>query len=54
MNEQLLEKINIFLLNSSSLNFLDPNIFDMINEHKEFNEISFDDYYLEYISSLPN
>lgn len=53
MNEQLLEKINIFLENSSSLNFLDPNIFDMINEHKEFNEISFDDYYLEYISSLP-
>lgn len=53
MNEQLLEKINIFLKNSSSLNYLDPNIFDMINEHKRINEIPFDDYYLEYISSLP-
>lgn len=53
MNEQLLEKINIFLKNLSSLNYLDPNIFDMINEHKRINEIPFDDYYLEYISSLP-
>lgn len=53
MNEQLLEKINIFLKNSSSLNYLDPNIFDMINEYKRINEIPFDDYYLEYISSLP-
>lgn len=53
MNEQVLEKINLFFEKSSSLNFLDPNIFDMINEHKEVNEIPFGDYYLEYISSLP-
>ena len=53
MSEQLLEKINEFLKNSSSLNFLDLNIFDMINEHKELNKISFGDYYLEYISNLP-
>lgn len=53
MSEQLIEKINGFLENSSSINFLDPNIFDMINQHKELNEISFGDYYLEYISSLP-
>ena len=53
MNEQVLEKINSFLEKSASLNFLDTNIFDMINEHKEINEIPFGDYYLEYVSSLP-
>lgn len=53
MNKIILEKINLFLENSVSLKYLDPNIFDMINEYKVINEISFGDYYLEYISSLP-
>lgn len=38
---------------TNSLKYLDPNIFETIDEHKEINEIPFTDYYLDYIKNLP-
>ena len=53
INTNIIKKINSFLKNASSLKYLDPNIFDKIDELKENNDIDFNNYYLEYIASLP-
>ena len=42
-----------FLKKSNSLNYLDPNIFATIDGYRENSDIDFNDYYLEYIGSLP-
>lgn len=53
INFNLIKKINSFFKNTSSLKFLDPYIFDNIDKYKETSNSSFNDYYLEYIKSLP-
>lgn len=53
INIDLLKKINSFLKKADSLRYLDPNIFETIDGYKEINDISFTDYYLEYIKNLP-
>lgn len=53
INFDLIKKINSFFKKSSSLRFLDPYIFDNIDKYKETSNCSFNDYYLEYIKSLP-
>lgn len=47
------EKIKLFLPKCGSLRKLDPNIFDNIDKYKEIDDLSYCDYYLEYIKSLP-
>jgi len=53
INVDLLKKILSFLKKNNSLRYLDPNIFERIDRNKEFNDIPFTDYYLEYIKNLP-
>lgn len=53
ININLLKKIASFLKKTNSLKYLVPNIFETIDGNKEINDISFNDYYLEYISNLP-
>lgn len=53
INVDLLKKILAFMKKTNSLKYLDPNIFETIDEHKEINEIPFTDYYLDYIKNLP-
>lgn len=53
INIGLIKKINSFLKRTNSLRYLDPNIFENIDESKEVNDMPFTDYYLEYINSLP-
>lgn len=53
INVDLLKKILSFLKRNNSLRYLDPNIFERIDRNKEFNDIPFTDYYLEYIKNLP-
>lgn len=53
INIDLLKKINSFLKKNNSLKYLDPNIFEIIDKYKEINNISFNDYFLEYIKNLP-
>ena len=53
INVNLLKKINSFLKNTNSLKYLDPNIFENIDKYKEIIDISFNDYFLEYIKKLP-
>lgn len=53
INTDLLKKVILFLKKSNSLNYLDPNIFKNIDEHKEIIDMPFTDYYLEYIKNLP-
>lgn len=52
VNIDLIKKIHYFLKNNDCLKFLNPNIFDNIDKNKEISNISFDNYYLEYINSL--
>ena len=52
VNIDLIKKIHYFLKNNACLKFLDPNIFDSIDRNKEISNISFDNYYLEYINNL--
>ncbi len=53
INIDLMKKINSFIRKSSSLKYLDPNIFKTIDENKEINEIDYNSYYLDTISRLP-
>lgn len=53
INTDLLKKVMQFLKENRSLNYLDPDIFKNIDEHKEIIDVSFNDYYLEYIKKLP-
>ena len=53
INIDLMKKINSFIRNSSSLKYLDPNIFKTIDENKKINEIDYNSYYLDTISRLP-
>ena len=53
INVNLLKKINSFFKNTNSLKYLDPNIFENIDKYKEIIDISFNDYFLEYIKKLP-
>lgn len=53
INIDLLKKIASFLKKANSLKYLDPNIFETIDGNKEINDMSFNDYYLEYIRNLP-
>ncbi len=53
INTDLLKKILSFLKRNNSLKHLDPNIFENIDSNKEISDMSFTDYYLEYIKSLP-
>ncbi len=49
----LMKKINLFIKKSSSLKYLDPNIFEIIDENKEISEMDYSDYYIEFIEGLP-
>lgn len=53
INVGLLKQIHSFLKDCDSLRYLDPNIFDNIDKSKGNNNVSFVEYYLEYINSLP-
>lgn len=53
INTDLLKKILSFLKKNKSLKYLDPNIFENIDKNKEISDISFDDYFLEYIKNVP-
>lgn len=53
INKDLIIKISSFLKKAKSLVYLDTNIFENIDGYKEFTDVSFNDYYLEYINSLP-
>lgn len=53
INIGIIRKISSFLKKANSLRYLDPNIFEIIDKYKEINNISFNDYYLEYINNLP-
>lgn len=53
INVDLLKKILTFMKKNNSLKHLDPSIFERIDGNKEFNDIPFTDYYLDYIKSLP-
>ena len=53
INVDLLKQILSFIKNNNSLKYLDPNIFGTIDSHKEISNMPFNDYYLEYIKSLP-
>lgn len=53
INKNLIKKISLFLKQANSLKYLNPNIFETIDKYKEVNDITFNDYYLEYIRSLP-
>lgn len=53
INTNLLKKILSFLKKNDSLKHLDPNIFENIDGYKKISDISFNDYYLEYIKNLP-
>ena len=53
INKDLIKQISSFLKKANSLKYLDPNIFETIDEYKEINDIPFNDYYLEYIKDLP-
>lgn len=53
INVDLLKKILAFMKKTNSLKYLDPNIFETIDSHKEISDMPFNDYYLEYIKSLP-
>ena len=53
INVGLLKQIHSFLKDCDSLKYLDPNIFENIDKSKENNNVSFVEYYLEYINSLP-
>ena len=53
INVELLKKIISFIKKTKSLKYLDPSIFDRIDGNKDFNDMPFTDYYLEYIQNLP-
>lgn|SRR5574344_893 len=53
INKNLIIKIISFFRKAKSLYYLDTNIFKNIDAYKEANDVNFNDYYLEYISSLP-
>lgn len=53
INTNLIKKINSFLKNANSLKYLDPNIFETIDKYKEINNITYNEYFLEYIANLP-
>lgn len=53
INVDLLKKILSFLKKNNSLKHLDPSIFERIDGNKEFSDIPFTDYYLDYIKNLP-
>ena len=53
INISLLKQIRSFLKECDSLKYLNPNIFENIDKSKENNNMSFTDYYLDYINSLP-
>ena len=53
INVGLLKQIHSFLKDCDSLRYLDPNIFENIDKSKGNNNVSFVEYYLEYINSLP-
>ena len=53
INSNLTKKIFSFLKRVKSLTFLDLNIFEAIDKYKEINDIDFNNYYLEYVSNLP-
>ena len=50
---ELLKKIITFLKDTNSLKYLDPNIFEMIDNHKETIDLDYEDYFLKYVSNLP-
>ena len=53
INIDLMKKINSFIKEFGSLKYLDPSIFETIDEYKEISDIEYGNYYIEYISSLP-
>ena len=53
ISTNLIKKINSFLKNANSLKYLDPNIFETIDKYKEINNITYNEYFLEYIANLP-
>lgn len=53
INISIIKKVRLFLSQANSLKYLDPNIFEKIDRLKEIVEINFNEYFLEYISTLP-
>lgn len=53
INKDLIIKINSFLKKAESLRYLDANIFESIDSYKKLETSDFNEYYLDYISSLP-
>nr|MBP3259148.1 hypothetical protein [Bacilli bacterium] len=53
INISIIKKVRVFLSQANSLKYLDPNIFEKIDRFKEIAEINFNEYFLEYISTLP-